>query len=78
MTPTPLRTTLTGEALRADRQALGLTQEALARALGISTQSVSDWECGRKPCALPGLLRLAMAHLAHLNTQPKAYRGHSE
>lgn len=55
-------------ALKAERTRLGLTQAALALQLGVSEQSVSDWECGRKPCALPGLLRLAMAQLTH--TQP--------
>jgi len=56
---------MTPDQLKAHRQALGLTQAALATALGISTQSVSDWETGRKHCALPGLLRLALEHLGH-------------
>lgn len=57
---------MTPAALKAERTRLGLTQKQLATALCVSEQSVSDWECGRKPCALPGLLRLALAQLHHL------------
>ncbi len=49
--------------LKAERTSLGLTQRALAAKLGVSTQSISDWETGRKTCQLPGLLRLALDHL---------------
>lgn len=58
-----LRTTLTGDALKTERLALGLTQRALAQRLGVAAQSISDWETGRKTCQLPGLLRLALDHL---------------
>lgn len=34
-------------AIRAARQRKGLTQQQLADKLGVSKQSVSDWECGR-------------------------------
>lgn len=63
---------MTPDALRAARRRLGLTQVELARALGVSQPSICDWECGRKPCALPGLLRLALSHLEHCShpTEP--------
>ena len=28
------------------RRALGLTQEQLAEAVGVSRQTISEWECG--------------------------------
>lgn len=34
-------------ALRAARAAANLSQQAVADKLGVSKQSVSDWECGR-------------------------------
>lgn len=49
--------------LKTERTRLGLTQRALALRLGVSAQSISDWETGRKTCQLPGLLRLALDHL---------------
>ena len=36
-----------GEAIAADRARLGLTQDELARALGIGQQSLSKWESGK-------------------------------
>jgi len=49
------------------RSALGLTQEGLAQALGVSRRSVADWEAGTKyPKAahLKQLVALAVAHHA--------------
>ncbi len=39
-------TTILGKTITSLRKARGMTQEALAEALGISAQSVSKWECG--------------------------------
>jgi DNA-binding XRE family transcriptional regulator len=44
--------------LRQRRKALGMTQEQLARVLGVSRQSVFMWESGRT--AIPALLELAL------------------
>ncbi|MCM1263883.1 MAG: helix-turn-helix domain-containing protein [Butyrivibrio sp.] len=37
---------LLGEQIAKYRKAAGLTQEDLGKAVGISTQAVSCWECG--------------------------------
>jgi len=37
---------VTGSEIRTRRLALGLTQTALAAAIGASTHQVSRWECG--------------------------------
>jgi DNA-binding XRE family transcriptional regulator len=47
--------------LRQRRKALGMTQEQLARVLGVSRQSVFMWESGRT--AIPALLELALRYL---------------
>ena len=38
-----------GEQIARYRKALGITQEDLGRAVGISAQAVSRWECGGAP-----------------------------
>lgn len=38
-----------GDQITKFRKALGLTQEELGRAVGVSTQAVSRWECGGAP-----------------------------
>ena len=38
-----------GEQIARYRKALGMTQEDLGRAVGISAQAVSRWECGGAP-----------------------------
>ena len=40
---------LTGEQIAKFRRAAGLTQEDLGKAVGVSTQAVSRWECGGAP-----------------------------
>lgn len=48
--------------LRRRREALGLTQDDLARIFGVTNTTVSRWERGITP--MPGrLVELAMAHL---------------
>lgn len=41
-------TTWTAESILALRKARGLTQEAMARELGVTTSAVSFWEQGRR------------------------------
>lgn len=57
---------MTGTDLKTARVRLNLTQRQFATKLGVTSQSISDWETGRKQCQLPGLLRLAMDHLSCL------------
>ena len=45
------------------RKRLGLTQEQLAKELGVRTETVNKWENGKLPIGQPKLLRLAMEHL---------------
>jgi transcriptional regulator with XRE-family HTH domain len=45
------------------RQALGLTQEALASALGVSSDTVSRWESGQSQPEAPQMLELALEAL---------------
>lgn len=56
---------MTKEELRQRRVALGLTQEKLAHALGITRQTVYSWERG--DTKIPGFLQLAMDQLEQLN-----------
>lgn len=44
-----MNSNLTGEQIAKFRKAAGLTQEELGRAVGVSTQAVSRWECGGAP-----------------------------
>ena len=50
--------------LRAARQTLGLTQRALAEALGVPQATISRWETGTHPIQHPRILRLALERLA--------------
>ncbi len=47
-----------GEKLRAARRARGLSQEALARLLGIDPTTVRDWEAGTVVRPFPRIARL--------------------
>lgn len=49
------------EELRRRRESLGMSQDQLARALGVTRQSVYMWEAGRT--AIPALLDLALRAL---------------
>ena len=44
-----MENTLIGTQITKFRKAKGLTQESLAKAVGVSTQAVSRWECGGAP-----------------------------
>ncbi|MDE7261109.1 MAG: helix-turn-helix domain-containing protein [Oscillospiraceae bacterium] len=44
-----MNSNLLGEQIAKFRKAIGLTQEDLGRAVGISAQAVSRWECGGAP-----------------------------
>ena len=44
-----MNSNLLGEQIAGFRKALGMTQEDLGRAVGISAQAVSRWECGGAP-----------------------------
>lgn len=55
---------MTGQELRATRDALGLSQAELARALDVTVSTISRWETGHKPIGNPGMVRLALEALA--------------
>lgn len=52
---------MTSDELRERRKALNLTQEQLARRLGMTLNSVSRWEGGK--VSIPALLDLALKQL---------------
>jgi transcriptional regulator with XRE-family HTH domain len=56
----PVRVTL-GEAIRAARQAAGLTQVELAARLGVAQSRLSEWERGAVVPGTPHLVRLTEA-----------------
>jgi predicted ATPase/DNA-binding XRE family transcriptional regulator len=49
--------------LRVRRDALGLSQTALARALGVASNTVARWERGERPIRSPELVGLALQRL---------------
>jgi len=51
---------ITPREIRDARSALGLTQEAMARQLGIPVGTLRNWEQGTQRCANPSLLRIAL------------------
>jgi DNA-binding transcriptional regulator YiaG len=55
VTPTDLKTV---------REAIGLTQRALAERLGVPKDTLNRWERGRQACPHPEILRLALERLA--------------
>jgi transcriptional regulator with XRE-family HTH domain len=50
--------------LRVRRRALGLSQAALARALGVASNTVARWERGERSIRSPELVDLALQRLA--------------
>ena len=57
-------TTVTGEELRRWREAHGLSQTALARALGVEHNTVYRWEAGMRSPPAGRILDLALTALA--------------
>ena len=57
-----------GEEIARYRKEAGLTQEELGRAVGISAQAVSRWECGGTPdvTLLPAIARRLEIGRAHV------------
>lgn len=60
---------MTPEALRARRQAAGLTQSQLASHLGVSPNTVARWERGERPIP-PRLVQLGFEVL-DLHAEPR-------
>jgi predicted ATPase/DNA-binding CsgD family transcriptional regulator len=62
---------MTPAELRAERRALGLTQAALARELGVATNTIARWERAEMPIRNPELVHAGMQRLRRLqpNTQ---------
>jgi transcriptional regulator with XRE-family HTH domain len=55
---------MTGEELRAKREALGMTQTELARYVGVGLRTLREWESNFRPLRP---LILAVGTLAHLH-----------
>lgn len=60
---------MTGEELRREREALGMTQAELGAALDVPGNTISRWERGTVPILRPRMLRLALWALAR---QPRS------
>jgi transcriptional regulator with XRE-family HTH domain len=54
---------MTPETLRETRTRLGLSQDQLAKALGVSTNTVARWERGALTIGTPAMLALALESL---------------
>lgn len=59
------RSNYNGSDLRADRLALGLTQEQLADEIGVQRNSVALWERGERPIGMPSAIWHTIQHLKH-------------
>jgi transcriptional regulator with XRE-family HTH domain len=53
---------LVGRRLKALREATGLTQSALARTVGVSPSTISEWESGEKHLDVNVARRMAKKH----------------
>ena len=49
--------------VKATREALGMTQVALGKELGLSNVTICNWESHRAPCHHPNLVRYSMLYL---------------
>jgi len=56
-------TTITPQQLTARREALGLSQAQLARALQVSEATISRWERGERKILMAGVVDLALQTL---------------
>ncbi len=52
--------TMTPAQFKAARDALGLTQEQLAKAIGVERNTVSRWECGESPISIMVMLTMRL------------------
>src|SRR5208283_5544665 len=59
-------TVVTAADLRAKRHLLGMSQAALATALGVTANTVARWERGKMKIARPELLEMSMNNLAEV------------
>lgn len=59
------RFTLFGEYLRSARESFKLTQDQLAKKIGVSTQTISNWECGQ--CLPPRNKVSPIARIFHIS-----------
>ena len=54
---------MTGAELQSRREALGLTQNQLADALGVTQVTIMRWETGKMEISLPRMVSLALEAL---------------
>lgn len=54
---------MTGDDLKRERLALGVTQRQLALALGVHPNTIACWERGDKPIGKPDMVRLALQQI---------------
>jgi DNA-binding transcriptional regulator YiaG len=66
--------TMTSVELKARREALGLSQNQLARLLTVSTSTVARWEQGVFKIGTPGMLRLALEALEYKRAAGLPYK----
>jgi len=76
MTSFPEAPALAGARIRVARQALGMTQEELARAVGVSRSAVAQWETDRAGqvrgnlSKVAAVLRVSLAYLVDGEVEP--------
>lgn len=62
---------MTGEELKARRQALGYSQDKLAKKLGVTTSTLARWEQGVLNIGNPDMLNLALNSIETQESQSK-------
>ena len=62
---------MTGQDMKARREALHLTQEQLAESFGVTPATVSQWELGASQINAPGMTHLALLALETLGDLDK-------